>query len=232
MNDRPRISVLMSVFNAEKHLAGALRSILAQTFRDFECITVDDGSTDRSLSLLQRFAKEDSRIKIVSRPNTGIVGALNDGLAVAQGEFVARMDADDLSLPDRLSIQLRYMEAHPEIVAIGCGVRMVDPGGAPLKDFHGGCDSQTLRRELMAAKNIAIIHPTLMVRRDTLCRLGGYRPQYNLVEDLDLFLRLLDEGEIANVPEILLDYRQHFASTNSLKPGASPSTGSGGICRR
>lgn len=213
----PKISLLMPVYNAGRYLAPAVESLLAQTFRDFELIAVDDGSTDGSLAALLRFAARDARVKILTHPNTGIVGALNDGLAAAQGEIIARMDADDVAAPERLAVQLRYLEAHPELVAIGCGVRMVDPAGRPLKPFHVGTDPATLRRELIEARNIGIIHPTLMVRRSVLAGLGGYRPPYNLVEDFDLFLRLLDAGELGNVPDLLLDYRQHLGSTNSKK---------------
>ncbi|MCX6967570.1 MAG: glycosyltransferase [Verrucomicrobia bacterium] len=217
MSDLPPISILMPVFNGAKYLAQAVESIRAQTFRDFEFIIVNDGSSDHSLPILQRFAKEDARLRIVSRPNTGIVGALNDGLAVAKGKYIARMDADDIALPDRLAIQFRYMEAHPEMVAIGSSVVMADPSGHPLKDYKACTDPQTLRHNIIEIKDIGLIHPTLMARRDVLERMGGYRPQYNLVEDFDLFFRLLDEGELGNVPEPLLIYRQHQASTNSKK---------------
>lgn len=213
----PAISVLMPVYNSASYLTSAVESILSQTFRDFEFIAVDDGSTDRSLEILQHFAQQDARIKVISRPNTGIVGALNDGLAIATGVYIARMDADDISRQDRFTIQLRYMEAHPEIVGIGSSVTMVDPAGCPLKDFKACTDPQLLRQNIVAIKDIGIIHPTLMVRRSVLNRLGGYRPHYNLTEDFDLFFRLLDEGELGNVPETLLLYRQHLGSTNSAK---------------
>jgi len=217
MSPSPKISVLMPVFNAARYLPAAVESILAQTFADFEFIIVDDGSTDRSPAILKRFAQRDARIKIVSRPNTGIVGALNDGLTVARGEFIARMDADDLSRPERLATQLCYLETHPELVAIGSSVLMVDPAGRPLKEFQAQTNSQWLRRWLIEATDIGIIHPSLMVRRSTLERLGGYRERYKLVEDIDLFLRLLDEGELGNTPETLLEYRQHPASTNATR---------------
>lgn len=207
----------MPVFNAACYLAVAVESILGQTFADFEFVIVDDGSNDRSPAILKRFAERDTRIRIVSRPNTGIVGALNDGLAVARGEYIARMDADDISFPQRLETQLRYLEAHPELVAIGSGVLMVDPTGHPLKEFRAQTDPKLLREWLIAASDIGIIHPSLVVRRDVMQRLGGYREPYKLVEDVDLFLRLLDEGELGNTPDILLEYRQHAGSTNAKR---------------
>ena len=217
MNPCPKISILLPVFNAAKYVTESVESLLAQTCGDFELILIDDGSTDGSLAILEGLARRDGRIQILSRPNTGIVGALNDGLAVARGEYIARMDADDLSRPERLEIQLSYLESHPDIVAIGSGVCMIDPCGRPLKDFNVCTDPQELRRRIVAIEDIGLIHPTLMARCAVLQRLGGYRPQYNLVEDFDLFFRLLDQGELGNVPEILLDYRQHRASTNAKK---------------
>lgn len=213
----PKVSFLMPVYNPGRYLAEALESLLAQTFADFEVIAVDDGSTDGSLATLRRFAAKDDRIKILSRPNTGIVGALNDGLAVAQGEFIARMDADDAALPHRLELQLAYLESHPELVAAGSSVVMIDPAGRPLKEFQAQTDPAIIRQGLVEATGIGIIHPTLLVRRDVLQRIGGYREPYKLVEDFDLFLRLLDQGELGNVPEPLLRYRQHPASTNATR---------------
>lgn len=217
MNTPPTLSVLMPVYNGATYLAQAIESIRAQTFGDFEFIIVNDGSTDRTLKILQRFAQKDPRIRILSRPNTGIVGALNDGLAVCRGEYIVRMDADDFALPERLARQFRYLETHPELVAIGSSVLMVDPAGRPLKKFQAQSDPKLVRIGLIGAIDIGIIHPALMVRRSVMERVGGYRQPYQLVEDFDLFQRLLDEGELGNVPETLLHYRQHFASTNSTR---------------
>src|SRR3990172_10052244 len=109
----PRISVVMPVYNAELFLASAIESILGQTLPDFEFVIVNDGSTDSSLEIVQEYAATDGRIRLVSRPNTGIVGALNDGLAISQGEFIARMDADDMALPHRFERQLKFLEETP-----------------------------------------------------------------------------------------------------------------------
>src|ERR1051325_1151561 len=113
----PTVSVLLPVYNAERYLESALQSVLGQTFSDFEVIAVDDGSKDNSKKILERFAANDPRIRVISRPNTGIVGALNDGLAVARGEFIARMDADDVALPGRFQAQLDYLRGHPDCIA-------------------------------------------------------------------------------------------------------------------
>ena len=116
----PQISVLMPVYNAERFVAEAVQSILSQTFGDFEFIIIDDGSSDGSLEILRRFERADSRIRLSSRPNTGYTVALNEMLAMASGQFVARMDADDVAMPQRLQKQVDYLCAHPNCVVVGC----------------------------------------------------------------------------------------------------------------
>src|SRR5678816_4165512 len=115
MSTTPRVSIVMPVYNAAAYLAEAVDSILAQTFRDFQFVIVNDGSTDRSTAILERYAHRDQRIKLISRPNTGIVGALNDGLAEATGDYIARMDADDVSTPNRLAVQVDYLDKHLDV---------------------------------------------------------------------------------------------------------------------
>ena len=209
----PTASVLMPIYNAERYVAGAISSILAQTFRDFEFIIVDDGSTDQSLEIVRRFARSDSRIRVLSRPNTGIVGALNDGLSLARGELIARMDADDVAYPQRLQRQVAYLSDHPECVAVGALVRCIDSDGQPANIYfnlpldHAGIDSGWLMRGIGGA----ISHPTALLRMTALERIGGYRDVL-AAEDADLFIRLAEVGRLANVPEILLDYRVHAES--------------------
>jgi len=217
MNDHPLISVLMPVYNAANYLAEAVESIRAQTFGDFECIAVDDGSTDRSLPILQQFAKADSRLKIVSRPNTGIVGALNDGLAVARGEFVARMDSDDIATPTRFEKQLAAMQSDAGCVALGSAVLFTDPKGRPLKVYRPPLSHASIEEELARGNGGALIHPAVLFRRAALVQCGGYREQYNYIEDLDLYVRLLEVGQLRNLPDVLLHYRQHPNSVNHRK---------------
>src|SRR5205085_11515317 len=125
-------SILMPVYNAERYLHEAVQSILEQTITSFEFVIVNDGSTDHSLRILKGFEKKDGRIKLISRGNTGLVGALMDGLEACRGEFIARMDADDIAMPMRLEKQLDYMRAHPECVVVGCRVMGIDPYGCQL----------------------------------------------------------------------------------------------------
>jgi glycosyltransferase involved in cell wall biosynthesis len=202
------ISVLMPVYNAGLYVAEATKSILAQTFRDFDFIIVDDGSTDNSLAILEQFAKIDSRIRLISRPNTGIVGALNDGLAVAHGDFIGRMDADDLCEPNRFELQLRRLRADDSLVALGSCATMIDPDGLPL----GPATTLPLTHEEIEARHLAgvssIFHPAVLMRSDVLRKLGGYREGFCPCEDFDLWLRLGEVGRLANLPEPLFTWRR------------------------
>ena len=125
---KPAISVVMPVYNAGRYLAAAVESMLAQDFGNFEFVIVDDGSTDDSPRQLEAFAGRDSRVKVISRANTGIVGALNDGVHAATADLIARMDADDLCTPNRLRVQRDYLLANPKCVAVGSRILLIDSG--------------------------------------------------------------------------------------------------------
>src|SRR5512135_1833139 len=135
MSDPPLISVCMPVYNAERYIARAVESILGQTFGDFEFLILDDGSTDGSLEILRRYANHDPRIRLTSRPNKGLPPSLNELVDQARGEFIARMDADDVALPERFARQVEYLRAHPDCVLVGSRVQLVDPEGDPLCDW-------------------------------------------------------------------------------------------------
>lgn len=213
-NGRPRVTVLMSVYNAEKYLAAAVESILNQTFRDFEIIIVDDGSTDSSLSILREYERRDSRIRLVSRPNTGLVGALNEALGMADSDLIARMDADDISLPERFARQVEFLGKHLDHVAVGCHSLWVDPAGLPLKVMPQRLTYEEIDAELLRGHGNAITHAASMYRRSELLTIGGYRTQFESAEDVDLFLRLAERGKLANLADVLYVYRQHPASVN------------------
>jgi glycosyltransferase involved in cell wall biosynthesis len=208
---RPRVSVVMTVYNAERYLREAVESILNQTFGDFEFIVVNDGSTDGSRRILEEYARRDGRIRLVSRPNTGIVAAANEGIAAARGEYLARMDADDVSLPRRFEKQVAYLDAHPECVIVGSRVLSTDPHGIPVAPSEHALTHEEIDAQLMTATGgWALLQPATMMRLDAVRAVGGYRGKYNISEDHDLFLRLAERGKVANLPEVLFHYRRRY----------------------
>lgn len=215
---RPTISVIMSAYNTARYLPESLESILNQTFRDFEFIIIDDGSTDDTLKILREYESRDSRLRIVSRPNTGLTKALNEALALARGSFIARMDGDDIAMPERFERQVGYLRLNPDCVLLGSRVELIDPFGLKiaLGDYmkldHEGIDAM-----LLAGKGGSVVHPACMMRRDALTKIGGYKEHYNNSEDLDLFLRLAEVGRVANLPDVLLKYRRHLESVSHTK---------------
>jgi len=209
--DHPRVSVALPVHNCERYVAEAIESILAQTFTDFEFLIVDDGSTDGTLPILHRFAARDSRIRVISRPNTGIVGALNEMLGLARADLVARMDADDVALPVRFERQVRFLDEHPECVMVGSRVTIIDPDGDALTEMGDALSHEQIVTDLLNYKGQMVYHPAVIYRRKAVLDLGGYRPKCREAEDLDLFLRLAEIGQIVNLPEPLLRYREHRA---------------------
>ena len=204
----PRISCLLPVYNGEEFLVEAVRSILDQTYRNFELVIVDDGSSDRSPEILAALAAEDGRIRVVRRENGGIVAALNTGLAICRGEYVARMDADDIALPDRFQFQLDYLDANPKCVLVGGVAQSLKPDGS----FAGRTTGGRHRRTDLSAfpPKIAVsMHPLITVRREALLAIGGYRSAFPHAEDYDLFIRLSKLGGIDNPDKDLLIYRRH-----------------------
>lgn len=204
------VSVIMPVYNAERYLDEAVESILEQTFSDFEFIITDDGSTDTSLARLRRYADRDPRIRLTSRPNTGYVNALIEAVPLAKGKYIARMDADDISLPERFERQVRFLEQNPEYAVVGSKVLLIDSDGAPLKYMGERQQHQDIDGAHLRGEGGAIIHPAAMIRTEAMRAIGGYRLLKD--EDLDLFLRLAEYGKVANLPEALLHYRQHLKS--------------------
>ena len=208
------ISVLMPVYNAERYLRKAVDSILAQTHRDFELIAVDDGSSDRSKEILDSYAARDPRVRVISRPNTGIVGALNDGLAEAKGVFIARMDADDIAVPTRFADQLAFLKANPKCIAVGTAVKIIDSSGNVVDEHAPATSHEAIEAALLSGNGGALYHPTAMFRTNAIRAVNGYDPAFCKAEDLDLYLRLSRTGQLANLSTIGLKYRHHLKSTN------------------
>ncbi len=220
----PQISVLMPVYNGEKYLTEAIPSILSQTFKDFEFLIIDDGSTDKSAEII--LSLKDPRIKyIANEKNMGLPYSLNRGLDLAKGKYIARMDADDIALPKRLQKQAGFMDTHPDIAVLGTWTRTF--GGDRAESVHKYfAKDDDIRASLLF--NTSLAHPTVMLRKSTL---DAYQLQYDasyryFEEDYDLWVRMSKKNQLANLPEVLLKYRLHNKSvthinTETRKAGVS-----------
>lgn len=211
----PVVSVLMPVFNGGAYLGEAVESILNQTFRDFEFLIIDDGSTDDSLKLLRQYAMRDSRIRVIARENRGLTSTLNELLSIARGEFVARMDADDISMPERFARQIAFIRDNPRVVCVGAAFQMIDSAGRYLTTLTSPQTDAEIQ-SLHLSGHAAITHPVVMMRLAAVNQVGGYDSNYDLVEDLDLWLRLGEVGEFANLTDVLLKYRLHSKSISEM----------------
>jgi glycosyltransferase involved in cell wall biosynthesis len=216
MGSTPTISLVMSVYNAGRFLRPAMDSVLAQTFGDVEYIVIDDGSSDGSPQVLRDYAARDPRVRLTLRENKGLTLTLNEGLAQARGEFVARMDCDDVSLPDRFEKQLAYLRADPRRVCAGGHFELIDEKGRLLTRLRPPSEDEAIQKLLLAG-HTAICHPAAMMRREAVMRVGGYDPYFKTTQDLDLWLRLGEVGRLGNVPEVVLKFRQHGGSVSETK---------------
>lgn len=213
----PLISVVLPVYNAEMHLDDTLQSLLDQTFSDFELIAYDDGSADRSCEILQRYADQDSRIAVRRMPHQGYSPLLNMGLQEARGEFFARMDADDICEPTRFERQVEFLRDRPDVAAVGSALTIIDAEGDPITVQRPPTEHNEIDRKNLRGEGGNLPHPTLMARTSALRAIGGYRPEFEPAEDLDLLLRLAEHAKLANLTEPLLRYRVHFQMTSIVK---------------
>ena len=202
----PRVSFLMAVYDGEIYLDEAIQSVLNQTLHDFEFIIINDGSTDGTAKIIERYRREDGRIRAYEQPNRGLVVALNRGLELARGEYVARMDADDISVPERVATQVAFMDAHQEVGICGTWIETI---GTPHGDVRRyPTDDATIRSWLLFESVLA--HPSIVMRRELLMKTGlSYDAGYVHAEDYDLWVRAARHTALANIPEVLLRYRLH-----------------------
>jgi glycosyltransferase involved in cell wall biosynthesis len=208
-------TVLMAVFNGGRFLPEAIKSILGQTFRDFEFIIVDDGSTDGSGDVIDDYARRDSRIRAVHQQNKGHGAALNVGLALALGRIIVCMDADDVAHPERIARQVTFLDDHPRVAAVGTCIRGIDADGRPLGNGEYRTLPDDVRKTLLDG-NSPMAHPSVAMRRDAVLAVGGYHPAFRYAEDFDLWQRLSEHYDLANLPDILLDYRWHDKNTTKV----------------
>jgi hypothetical protein len=211
---QPKISVVMSVHNSEKYLRGAMDSILNQTFANFELIVINDGSTDGTCAILESYG--DSRIRLLyNQENIGLTRSLNKGLAVARGEYIARMDADDVAMPHRFERQVTFLENYPDIGILGSSCQMVDTNGREQRLYQMPTSDLQIRWTSLLAN--PFWHPTVMMRRDVLIQNSlKYDEAFQTTQDYDLWTRMLKYTRGANLDEPLIQYRlcQGITSTH------------------
>lgn len=206
MSPSPEISVVMSVYNAELYLSQAIDSILGQSFKDFEFIIIEDCSTDQSLKILEHYAQQDQRIKLIRKPENrrmkGFIENLNIGISQAKGRYIARMDADDIAYPDRFEKQFQFLEQHPEVFMIGSSINLIDEDNQLLRKLPALENNTEIQQQM--TKKVAMYHPVIMFRNEGV----RYRENIYYCEDYDLYLRLMNQGKkFHNFTEVLLDYR-------------------------
>lgn len=202
---KPRVSVLLPVYNGQRFLAESINSVLIQSFKNFELIIIDDGSTDKSLQIIKRFAAADQRIVFKSRPNVGLSATLNEAIKMTKATYIARQDADDVSDPKRLEKQLLYMDANPDVYLLGTNYHVINEAGGVLKTT----DVLTQLADLKLAEIFSnqFGHGSVMIRKSVLKNSGGFNLRYKIAQDYDLWLRISRQGQIANLKEPLYRWR-------------------------
>jgi glycosyltransferase involved in cell wall biosynthesis len=210
----PRVSVVLPVRDGARFVDAAVASVLGQSYGGFELVVVDDGSTDRTPELLE--AIRDERLRVFRQEPAGLVPALARGLAESRGALIARMDADDVSLPRRIERQLSAFD-DDRVGLVGCGVQAIDEGGRPLGTWLLPAADSALRRRLLLRNPFA--HGSVMFRREAVERAGGYRTDYGANEDYDLWRRLAHDWRLAAVPDVLYRYREHGAAVTKSDVG-------------
>ncbi len=215
MNPVPEISVVMSVHNGARYLRGAVESILGQTGVEFEFLVVNDGSTDESGAILDEYAGRDSRVRVIHQKNTGLTRALIRGCGEARGEFIARQDANDISLPDRLQTQRDYLRAQPDVVVAGSWIELVGPCGEIVDCFRLDADPQVVTEQFLQ-RGAAPCHSGTMFRRNIYERTGGYRPEFLRTQDHDLWHRMIEHGQIGCPQRVLFQQVLDYSGVSAI----------------
>lgn len=209
-----KISVVMPVYNGELFLRSAIEGILSQTYEDFEFIIINDKSTDSSLNIINEYREVDSRIKVINNEiNLGVSRSLNIGIAAANGEYIARMDADDISKKDRFKMQVQCLEQNCDIGLVGCWFDVINEKGDFIVKVPHLCNHEDMYR--FSLTSACLCHGSIMGRLSIFKEFNGYNPEYEMAEDYDLWLRVMEKYKIANIPEYLYTYRIHENSVTN-----------------
>ncbi len=220
----------MPCFNTQRYIAQAVMSILDQDFADLEMLVIDDGSTDDSPRILRDLAREHDRLRVVCREqNLGLCATLNEGLGLARGAYLGRLDADDVALPGRIAAQVAALDADPQLVAVGGQADAIDERGDVIADYDVPTDHEAIEAMHLQGDS-AIHHPAVMLRLDAVKRVGGYLAELVPCEDYDLWMKLGEVGRVANLPQkvvhkrmltsgavVTMSDKQHDRSTRALR---------------
>lgn len=210
----PKISIIMSCFNSALYLRSAVDSMLNQSFSDFEFIIVNDGSTDETLKILNEYT--DNRICIVNQENQGLASSLNKAIALAKGEYLVRMDSDDISHPNRLEKQVKFMESNPSIGVMGTAVNYINEEGNILGRSFPTLKSNSIKKKILECQGNVINHPSVIIRKNIITLLGSYNSYMSFNQDYQLWSKLLRNGVyIVNINDVLLNYRISINSIGS-----------------
>jgi hypothetical protein len=210
------ITVLMSVYNSAAYLHQAIRSTLRQTHRDFQFLIVDDGSSDRSLEICREYAARDPRIEIIAHENWGAPASLNDAAAQARGDWLFRMDPDDIMLPNRLSRQMAFLRRNKDLAVASSQVLYINDRGQTVGQSRSPLTTRAAVAAVVAGEGlVALFHPAVAMRKDVFLKVGGYRKQCWPADDLDLWTRIAESGyRVLVQDEFLVKYRLHGASVS------------------
>jgi len=206
----------MPVFNAALYLDEAIKSILVQSLTEFELIIINDGSTDNSYELLKQWEKKDNRIRVYNQTNMGRSKTRNRGIELSSTDYIAMMDADDISMPNRLKICYEYLENNLNVVAVSGQYEHICMYGVPLYIAQVPFDHQSIEKSLLQDHGNNFTQGASLIRKSVVENAGGYNPSYEMGEDADLFLRMALIGELVNLPEIFLQYRRHPSSITNI----------------
>lgn len=213
-----RVSVILPVYNGQEYIEEAVNSVLEQTYKDFELLCIyDNGTNDKSPEILKKIASYDNRVKVFNiKEKRGLVEALNYGISISQGEYIARMDADDICMKNRLEKQIEYMDEQRNIDILGTYIDVIGNIDDNAKKIYKKCFNSKIdinNNELDALDHTIVAHPTVMMRKNIFEKLKGYDINYKGAEDFELWLRAIENGyKIDNLNEELLMYRVHNES--------------------
>jgi len=215
----PAVTVLMSCYNASRYLSEAVESVLAQSYRDYEFIVVNDGSTDDTSGMLRKYAAEDDRIVLVEKENTGLGDSLNAGMRMARGEWIARLDADDIALPDRLARQIAFVQENDSVVLLGTGCFLINECGRLSRAYRYPREHHGLMRHMESGCS-PFPHSSALFHKAAVIASGGYNPRFIRAQDYDLWLTLGETREIACLQDPLVEIRKHASniSCDSVHP--------------